>query len=598
MLSSQDSLAILERIIRNQTNDSLDGKLATVSFEERNLIQNLIDNYSENNNSKLVLILKIFLSYLNFINTNQSIKSENFEIINDIIKSVRFNEIEVFIPCKNVEWVLLEIGKSLLSKNQKNLQNLLIIDRLFETTNDLFKIVNNNYGLAVSNYLLAYRWYLNGNTEKSSRLLEMVSHLFEEPIFKWETQYYAALMNYESNLRRAINLLENCLLVQQKYPQEISKSKIRKDTVEETLNKLRREYIIREHDNQDKSFLFKVIDNVIHYYYNKNDLYGLSACYYESGIIFEKLGYEDTAEEYFVESAIITSDLQEWKLYSKALINLVVKFFEKGRIKDAEDYLNDLIQVASYLKDKSLHKKVETLLVSLKKLKEIRQPHITNETKIEEYISELEESTQEFPNSFTQEQPQNSIYETNLNPQEDVDLLNSLDTLSRYEPENQEANQNLSNSNQSVSVDKTFLTDFKEPITPQVQNEVIISNEELLPPETTPPKKKEDDNSFHAVRKRICRLLKDNNYEIFTDYKPVKGSVSVDIVASRGKIRKQKLFIMIASDSEPEIELSSNLLVSIFDSAERIVYVISDTKFPKRKKGAVSIIYNKEDLPK
>ena len=598
MLNSQDSFTLFERIIQKQV-DSTETGIASISQEERKLLQNLIDTYSQNNNLKLTLILKIFLTYINLINGKQRISNESIENIKEILKSVRFNEIELFIPCNDVEWILLEIGRLLLDNFSKNNNNFSVIDSVFETTIDLFKISKSNYGIQISNYLLAYRWFLEGNKEKASRLLEMVSHGLEEPLLKWETQYYAALMNYESNLRRAINLLENCLLIQQKFADSVSKSRITKDSVEDILNKLRREYIIREHEDQDRSFLFKVIDNVIHYYYNKNDLYGLSACYYESGIIFEKLGYDDTAEEYFVESAIITSDLQEWKLYSKALINLVVKFFEKGRITEAEDYLNDLIQVASYLQDENLHKKVETLLVSLKRLKEIHIPQTTNEQKIEEYISEIDAMSQEIPHSYQQEQPQSIEYESNLDQQEELDLLQSLDTLSKFNPSvnpNYQPQQQI-NSRQEVPIDHSFLTDFKEPIV-QAPKEVTISNEGFISQIESPSSKKpEEKNSFHAVRKRICRKLKENNYEIFTDYKPIKGSVSVDIVAQRGKIRKQKLFIMIASDIEAEIELSSNLLVSIFDTAERIVYVNSSNKLSSTKRGGVQIIYSLDQLP-
>ena len=65
----------------------------------------------------------------------------------------------------------------------------------------------------------------------------------------------------------------------------------------------------------------------------------------------------------------------------------------------------------------------------------------------------------------------------------------------------------------------------------------------------------------------------------------------------RGKIRKQKLFIMIAADGEGEIELGLNLLISIFDAAERIIFVNTTNKREPVKKGGVLIIYDIKDLP-
>ena len=602
MLNSQETLTIVERMLERYDSLSLSTQSNSLSNEEKLLLDNLLESYDAKNDLKFSLILKIFLSYFNLFSSNRKIDKNFYQELIDILKSVRFNEIELFLPCKNIEWVLLEIGKQLLTISNEDASITSIVGDILETATDLFKIVDNDYGLAITNYLLAYKWFLAGNKEKASRLLEMVAHIFKSPVLILESQYYAALMNYPINLHRSINLLENCLLLSQKYSAELAESTISHDELEETLNKLRREYIIRDHEADEKAYLFKVIDNVIHYYYNKNDLFGLSACYYEAGIIFDKLGYEDTAEEYFVESAIITSDLQQWKLYSKALINLVIKFFEKGRIREAEDYLNDLIQVASFLKDEGLHKKVETLLISLKKLKEIKPAHITAESKIEEYISEIDSTSQIVPNTYEQSQKESSEHQTNLDPSEEIDLLNSLEILSNYNPEQnsvpeQQINENIK-TNEQASIDQNFLMEFKEPIIDQKANEVTISNENLLTPTPVLSEPETQElSSFHSVRKGICSVLKNNNFEVFTDYKPVKGSVTVDIVAIRGKIRRQKLFIMIAGEGEGEIELSLNLLISIFDTAERIIFVNTRNKKAPIKKGGVIIIYDINDLP-
>jgi hypothetical protein len=144
------------------------------------------------------------------------------------------------------------------------------------------------------------------------------------------------------------------------------------------------------------------------------------------------------------------------------------------------------------------------------------------------------------------------------------------------------------------------LNDIKEPIIANYPNDIIVFNDEMGPPIT----QQENDvsnqqvQSFHSLRKKTLTFLRENNFETFVDYRPVKGSVSVDIVALRGKIRKHKLFIMVASDGEGEIDLSINLLLSIFDSAERIVLVNSlDQNKSPVKKGGVLVIYNINDIP-
>jgi tetratricopeptide (TPR) repeat protein len=593
MLNSQETLTILERILDKDYLDNSSKKKIFLTNEETVVINNLLENYDSSNDLKLTLILRILLNYLNLFKFKTKLSDELRNNFKEIIKLIRFNQIELFLPCKNIEWILLEIGRTLLTLKESNKDNISLVHDLLETTADLFKIVDNEYGLAVTNYFMAYMWFIGGNREKSARLLEMVAHLFKNPLISWESQYNAALLNYPFNLKRSINLLENCLLIAQKNQNELIKSNISINKVEKILNSFRRDYIIRYHA-EDVNFLFSLIEKVINFYHTKNDILSLSACYYEAGIILDKLGYAETAEEYFVEVAIITAEQQQWKLYSKSLINLVVKFFEKGRISEAEEYLNDLIQIASILKDDSLHKKVETLLLSLKKIKEISPSRINSKTNLEQYISEIDDSTQIIPNIYVEpidHTTENSI-EINNQGIDSNEIESALDDLAKVE-----ITQNFELSN---SIDGSFLNDIKEPIIANYPNDIIVFNDEMGPPIT----QQENDvsnqqvQSFHSLRKKTLTFLRENNFETFVDYRPVKGSVSVDIVALRGKIRKHKLFIMVASDGEGEIDLSINLLLSIFDSAERIVLVNSlDQNKSPVKKGGVLVIYNINDIP-
>lgn len=257
MLNSQETLQIVGRMLEKYDITSLDSNFTSLSSEEEQLLNNLLSNYNLKNDLKLTLILKMFSSYLNLLSSDYKVDRNTSKNLNEIIKSVQFNEIELFLPCKHVEWILLEIGKKLLSISEKNKEVIVFVDNILETTTDLFKIVDNDYGIAITNYLLAYKWFLAGNKDKASRLLEMVAHIFKNPILVMEAQYYGALLNYPTNLRRSINLLENCLLLFQKYSTELAQSTISFDRLENELNKLRREFIIREHENEDKSFLSK-----------------------------------------------------------------------------------------------------------------------------------------------------------------------------------------------------------------------------------------------------------------------------------------------------------------------------------------------------
>ena len=76
--------------------------------------------------------------------------------------------------------------------------------------------------------------------------------------------------------------------------------------------------------------------------------------------------------------------------------------------------------------------------------------------------------------------------------------------------------------------------------------------------------------------------------------KPIKGGATVDIVAIKGKIRKKKLYIMLA-ETKAEAELSVNLLKSLQDSTEKIVYVFGESS-KKQKKSGITIAYKMNQL--
>ena len=72
--------------------------------------------------------------------------------------------------------------------------------------------------------------------------------------------------------------------------------------------------------------------------------------------------------------------------------------------------------------------------------------------------------------------------------------------------------------------------------------------------------KDESKPSFYTIRQQIVIKLNDRGFETHLDMKPERGGATVDIVAIKGKIRKKKIFLMLA-ESMAEGELSANLLL-------------------------------------
>ena len=549
MLQSSDILSIINRLMKSNL----------ITQEDVLILSELIQTYTANGNVKIATILKIFFSYQLLLHPDKSFSGEFDAIasLKEAIRTIRFNELELYIPSKFIEWILLKLGYILLSN-----EHYKISKQLIEISRDCFKLVEHSYGTTLSNYFLAYYHYLEGDADKCARLLEIVSTEFSNPSMQISCQYNAAILYYSTNnanLKRPINLLENCLILLDQYSVENLTPRLDKEIIEDFLNKLRREYILKNYMKKEND-LFQVIENLTSSLHKNGKFLDLAASYYEAGTVFDNLNYGDTAEDYFIESARLSAEKEEWKLYSKCLIQLIIKFIEKGELQDAEIYLNDLSIIAVQLQDEGLLKKTETLLNSLKKLKIQSNMKDISTNDIESLLG-----------TDVDNEPQ-LTFSNQITPSQEGSMTSDEQDLFNQVLESQSDGQ----SNDIVS----FQTDT-EKIEPETPVESIASIDNSKP-------------TFYNTRQQIVIKLNDRGFDTYLDMKPIKGGATVDIVAIKGKIRKKKLYVMLA-ETKAEAELSVNLLKSLQDSTEKIVYVFGESS-KKQKKSGITIAYKMNQL--
>ena len=205
------------------------------------------------------------------------------------------------------------------------------------------------------------------------------------------------------------------------------------------------------------------------------------------------------------------------------------------------------------MKDETLLKKMETLLGSLAKLKIGQQEKIHASTDQIQNILENEIDTKPEINFSETPVPQNRT-ETSENEQE-------------------------------------LFSEFLASETSEEKNIVSIHTEKIEPEQ---PKKEISRPSFYNTRQQIIIKLNDRGFETYLDIKPIKGGITVDIVGRKGKIRKKKIFIMLA-ETKAEGELSANLLRTLKDSAEKIIYIFGE-KARKHKKNGITYCFKMNQL--
>ncbi|MHA2363684.1 MAG: hypothetical protein ACXAC7_06985 [Candidatus Hodarchaeales archaeon] len=503
----------------------------TITEENKGLdvLEELLPLLEEKSLIRSFAIFQIWLAYNYFNSSDPTIKEKAIDLVKDFINSFKSDEVEIFRPCMDIEWFLNDFGKKMISSETKLAKELLRI------TLDLVKTDNDQQKIAVVSFNLAMAYFKNKEKIKAARLFEITSSLFENPEEKVQCLELAASIYYPQKIEQTIKLLENSLYILSKT-EKIDPNLVRK------LNDIRRDYIL-SYEGENHSILFDLIKELTQSYHEQQDWENLAACYYEAGIILEKLSYHDVAYQYMSESARLSAENDLWKLYSKSTLQIAMQTIEARKFSEADEILKDLDQVGHYLKDQTLIKQVDSLFQALQKLK-------------------LKLAPPELPT------PSNEVILDSSPISESTHDISQTEPTLPQEKDDTKISEQLKESIETIKIETSSITnEIKERAELEILSEEKVIEERIE--DETPA-----EQDFFQIRNQIANYLISNGYEVQLDETPFRGTITIDIIASKGKVRKKKRFLMVANHP-PEASISVNLLRGLTETGKKYVFLQS-----------------------
>lgn len=501
-------------------------------------------------------LFQIWLGYQYFNSKNPKLVKKAMKLIESFVNEIKSDGVEIFRPCNNIEWFLIDFGVKLLKSGYVELSK-----SLYRLVLDLVKMDNNQEIIAITSQNLAIAYFTNGEKLKAAKLFEISSSLYEDLENKIRCLEFASILYYPTQIIHSIKLLKNAmnlLVNNEKYKQTSNNLEIQ-------LNKLRRELILT-FDELKHDIIFDTIKELTQSYHEQKDYFNLAASYYETAVILDKLGYDKVSYQYLSEAARISADNELWVIYSKATLQIVMKSIESSKFQDAEDILKDLDQIGHYLQDQTLLKQVETLFQALQKQKvRVKMPFAK---------SEINDEVIDISNKITDK---NLISNNKIKGEPEVSEI-KFPTSSQEQQVHKLNIQKRPNNHELKHIDQ-----IKPQNQLEQQNQVNIEDND-------------SGNDYLQIRNQIGDYLKSHGYEIQYDETPFRETITIDIIASKGKVRKRKMFVMI-SNSLPEAAISANLLNGMTETGEKYVYFQSEDEILNVPSSpSVKIISQKEQI--
>ena len=542
-----------------------------ISFEELESLKEMIQTPNLLLSTKTGLKCWLALGYINL-----GLNEKFLLIIHEIISETSSDGVEAFKIIKNIEYVLDYFGQYLM-----NLQEYELALKTFRLALDQAKLESDTNVIASISKHLAYSYFYLKDYDKSSRLLEIASSIFTNAQETFSCLILSAKLKYKQNdLIKSITLLESAL--------RISKKLNNNDLINQTQKKLldlQREILIKGNIKEDEKIFF-YMESITQNLKSSNQDSDLASAYYEFGMILEKKGYLDESILYYEEASRISYDNELWPLYGRVSLQLGIIAFNQQDYEIANSYADQVLQISSYDDDSDL----ENLGLKLKSA--------INKTKssLHSYNKDTKKTTEVEPSQI-------QISTPNVNPEpEIIDQPLPSNTIEEAEITNiqPEVNSNVvSLENDSNSSNFTANLEFDS-----INNHLEQTGYELSS-ETSDQNLEQQSNqssgltfetSFENTRHKISEFLTKNGFTVEFDLTPYNGTSSIDIVASKGNIRKKKMYILI-SGNEGEASLAGYLFNSLLQSGKKIIFLESGNPSSAVLPKDVQIITNIEEIP-
>ena len=552
-------------IISPRLKDCPPKSLSNVDLE---ILNELLDKFSFNVSTKAALIG--FL-YLGWISTNFE-TTDNY--INELLDLININGSEIIKVTKNFEFFLNYLGQELINKNLNELAR-----KIFRAALNQAKLENNTDTIAIISRSHAYAYYKDNDIQKSARLYEIASSLFSDPNEIISCLVSAAILKYSAkDFLHAINILENALKVAQRL--ENNTTLILELTIK--ITDIQREVLLQEGlIDINTSFLY--IQNIGQRLKALNQIKELASFYYETGIVLDRLEYKDSALQYFEEASRIAYEKEIWPLYGRICLQLGLIAQTKKDFQISKSYFEQVVQVAEYLDDPELKSKGSTLIQSIEKFIELTD----NSTSDGQDVSK---SIDISPNAINQSsQP----VEFTVSPITTTNNTHSSQQKSKSIPTQKNIHSRVSDK----EIKDSTLPQLSVDLLPVTKKSTLPDNSVTV--QSTNAKSNQSFNeaqkTYETIRAEIMDFLAKDGYSIQSDVVPFHGTSSVDIIASKGNIRRKKMFIMICANPE-EAGISAYLLHNLEEQGTKVIYLIEGNPLTVLTSPDVEIITGVQQL--
>jgi tetratricopeptide (TPR) repeat protein len=276
----------------------------------------------------------------------------------------------------------------------------------------------------------------------------------------------------------------------------------------------------------------------------------ISALYYECGMILEKRGYLDEAILYYEEASRISYDNELWPLYARVSLQLGLMAFNQQDIEIATSYSDQVFQIAEYIGDKDLEKLGTKLQSAIQKAITLKQDSgiQTEDPIITPSLSAPEESFLTESDDLSSSPIVPAIQSEIENSTPTPEVMDNLD-VPELELDSFASLHDVAEQSPSEDFDSAEILEGH----PEVESSPV-------------------ERTFEIIRNEISNFLIDHGFLVEFDITPYNGTSSIDIIASKGNIRKKKMYIMI-SGNEGEASLAGYLFNSLSQSGKKIIYL-------------------------
>lgn len=476
-------------------------------------------------------VLKIWLAYT--LSQKGQLDSAA-ERARNFLELVRQGSVPELPP--NVEWFLNVVGQHFVPTHPG------LAKEIIRYALELAKAREDKRLVGILSISLAFAYKHDAQPKQAARLFEIASTLVDDEVRRVNCLSNAAYLYRSDQLERCLRLLEQAVGDQNGRTSDRS--------LLAALNHVRRRFILEYSGEANQELVFKVIEDLTQSLLDLGENQPLAEVYYESGVVLERLGYSDAARQYFSESSRLAGEVEDWRLYANASLQLVLYILQDRDVEGAVEALGDLEHVARFLNDLQLLARVEKLYRTLEKVRQTESVQPAN----------------------VPEETANQVFQ----PQEFVENTLGDEGTQWTDPSSQSVNTTYpprtTGTSPPTQVPDPSPTEAEPNVTDTPVPDSRSSTTTLPQGERTALK--EGPVTRERLRRLIGEHLRSLGYDVELRYRPAMAEIVVDVVATKGKIRKQRLFIIIAED-EMDARLSLNLLTSLREQGRKVLFLQS-----------------------